>query len=151
MTNGRGFIGVAAMYFGGVSPITTWLASLFFGFTEGVGARLQNLVFPPSSCSCCPMWPQCFIVSMIRQRPRRIENHFSEKSRGENEDYPRVDPGHDDAVVILVAAKHESWTEGITVVAATGVEKTLQNAPKVCSFAGIDVPVYAGRTTFAHQ
>ena len=65
MTNGRGFIGVAAMYFGGVSPITTWLASLFFGFTEGVGARRRTLVFPPSSCSCCPMWPQCLPLRLV--------------------------------------------------------------------------------------
>ncbi|HPT84283.1 MAG TPA: nucleoside hydrolase [Limnochordia bacterium] len=58
-----------------------------------------------------------------------------------------VDPGHDDAVAILVAAKHEKLDlRGITVVAGNQVlEKTLQNALKVCSFAGIDVPVYAGQ------
>jgi ribosylpyrimidine nucleosidase len=58
-----------------------------------------------------------------------------------------VDPGHDDAVAMLVAAKHEKLDlRGITVVAGNQVlEKTLRNALNVCSFAGIDVPVYAGQ------
>jgi len=59
-----------------------------------------------------------------------------------------VDPGHDDAVAILVAAKHGKIDlRGITVVAGNQVlEKTLQNALNVCSFAGVDVPVYAGQS-----
>lgn len=58
-----------------------------------------------------------------------------------------VDPGHDDAVAILLAAKHESLDlRGITVVAGNQVlEKTLQNALNICSLAGISVPVYAGQ------
>ena len=58
-----------------------------------------------------------------------------------------VDPGHDDAVAMLVAAKHEKLDlRGITVVAGNQVlEKTLRNALNVCSFAGIDVPAYAGQ------
>src|SRR5690554_2134750 len=48
---------------------------------------------------------------------------------------------------MLVAAKHEKLDlRGITVVAGNQVlEKTLRNALNVCSFAGIDVPVYAGQ------
>ena len=41
MTNGRGFMGVAAMFFGGANPILAWFGTLLFGFTEAVGARLQ--------------------------------------------------------------------------------------------------------------
>lgn len=57
-----------------------------------------------------------------------------------------VDPGHDDAVAILLAAKHASLDLlGITVVAGNQVlEKTLQNALNVCGFADINVPVYGG-------
>ena len=75
MTNGRRFIGVAAMYFGGVSPITTWLASLFFGFTEGVGARLQNLGFPSQFMLMLPYVATVFAItfSMIRQQRRETD------------------------------------------------------------------------------
>lgn len=46
MTNGRGFMGVAAMFFGGANPIFAWLGTLLFGFTDSVGARLQALGLP---------------------------------------------------------------------------------------------------------
>ena len=58
-----------------------------------------------------------------------------------------VDPGHDDAVAILLAAKSEALDlRGITVVAGNQIlAKTLQNTLNICSFAGIkDVPIYAG-------
>ena len=41
MTNNRGFMGVAAMYFGGADPFKTTLGCLVFGFSDSVGARLQ--------------------------------------------------------------------------------------------------------------
>lgn len=46
MTNGRGFMGVAAMFFGGANPILAWLGCLLFGFTDSVGARLQSYGWP---------------------------------------------------------------------------------------------------------
>lgn len=58
-----------------------------------------------------------------------------------------VDPGHDDAIAILLAAKSDKIDlRGITVVAGNQIlPKTLQNALNVCSFAGLeDIPVYAG-------
>ena len=57
-----------------------------------------------------------------------------------------VDTGHDDAMAILFAAAHPSISlEAITVVAGNQVlGKTLMNTVKVCSLAGIDVPIYAG-------
>lgn len=56
------------------------------------------------------------------------------------------DPGHDDAVAILLAAKSEKIDLlGITVVAGNQtLEKTSVNALNVCQCLGIDVPVYAG-------
>ena len=41
MTSSRGFMGVAAMYFGGAHPVLTALGCLVFGFSDSVGARLQ--------------------------------------------------------------------------------------------------------------
>lgn len=46
MTNSRGFMGVAAMYFGGANPILTALGCLLFGFSDSVGARLQAYGIP---------------------------------------------------------------------------------------------------------
>jgi len=56
------------------------------------------------------------------------------------------DPGHDDAVAILMAAKHPKIELlGITVVAGNQtLEKTANNALNVCQYLGIDVPVCAG-------
>ena len=46
MTNARGFMGVAAMYFGGAHPILTAIGCLVFGFTDSIGARLQAYGVP---------------------------------------------------------------------------------------------------------
>lgn len=46
MTNNRGFMGVAAMYFGGANPILTALGCLLFGFADSIGARLQAYGIP---------------------------------------------------------------------------------------------------------
>lgn len=57
------------------------------------------------------------------------------------------DPGHDDAVAILLAAHSPSiGLEAITTVAGNQtVEKTARNALKICGFAGISgVPIAAG-------
>ena len=46
MTNSRGFMGVAAMYFGGANPVLTALGCLLFGFADSIGARLQAYGIP---------------------------------------------------------------------------------------------------------
>ena len=46
MTNARGFMGVAAMYFGGAHPILTAAGCLVFGLTDSIGARLQAYGVP---------------------------------------------------------------------------------------------------------
>ena len=46
MTNGRGFMGVAAMFFGSANPVLAWVGCLLFGFTDSVGARLQSYGLP---------------------------------------------------------------------------------------------------------
>ncbi len=48
MTNSRGFMGVAAMYFGGAHPALTAVGCLIFGFTDSLGAVYRRMVFLPS-------------------------------------------------------------------------------------------------------
>ncbi|WP_448591337.1 ABC transporter permease [Thermoflexus hugenholtzii] len=52
MTNGRGFIALAAIYFGQARPALTLLACLLFGLFEAIQIRLQTRVGIP------PQWPQ---------------------------------------------------------------------------------------------
>ena len=56
------------------------------------------------------------------------------------------DPGHDDAISIILAASSDRiQIEGITTVAGNvEVEKTTLNALKVCDLLGLDVPVARG-------
>lgn len=56
------------------------------------------------------------------------------------------DPGHDDAVAILLAAKSpEIEILGITTVAGNQtLANTQRNARNVCQWLGLDIPVYAG-------
>lgn len=56
------------------------------------------------------------------------------------------DPGHDDAIAIMMAAKHPAIDLlGITVVAGNQIlEKNLINTLNLCQKLGIDAPVYSG-------
>lgn len=56
------------------------------------------------------------------------------------------DPGHDDAIAIMLAGKSPAIElAGITVVAGNQtLEKTVKNALNVVQYLGLDVPVYAG-------
>jgi ribosylpyrimidine nucleosidase len=56
------------------------------------------------------------------------------------------DPGHDDAVAIMMAARHPKLELlGITTVRGNQtLEKTTRNALNVCQYLGIDVPVCKG-------
>ena len=64
MTNNRGFIGVAAMWFGDGNPITTALGCLIFGFSDSVGARLQAYGVPSQLVLALP-YMMVFIVLTI--------------------------------------------------------------------------------------
>jgi len=56
------------------------------------------------------------------------------------------DPGHDDAVAILLAGKApEINLLGISTCSGNqSIEKTTRNALNLCQYLGIDVPVAAG-------
>ena len=56
------------------------------------------------------------------------------------------DPGHDDAIAFLLAARHpQIELLGVTVVAGNHtIERTVINALNLCQYLGVDVGVYPG-------
>ena len=54
------------------------------------------------------------------------------------------DPGHDDAVAILYAARHLDLVGITTVFGNSSVENTTRNALAICELGGLDVPVAKG-------
>ncbi len=54
------------------------------------------------------------------------------------------DPGHDDAVAILYAARHLDVVGITTVFGNASVENTTRNALAICTLAGLDLPVAKG-------
>lgn len=60
MTNGRGFMGVAAMFFGGAHPVLTAIGCLVFGFADSIGARLQSYGVPSQFVLMMP-----YIVTVV--------------------------------------------------------------------------------------
>lgn len=54
------------------------------------------------------------------------------------------DTGHDDALAILLAARHLDLLGLTTVFGTSTVANTTQNTLRLLSFAGIDLPVHAG-------
>lgn len=54
------------------------------------------------------------------------------------------DPGHDDAIALLVAARHTDLVGVTTVSGNVDLERTTRNALVTLQLAGVDVPVHAG-------
>ncbi len=54
MTNGRGFIAMAASNFGFGKPIGTFFGTLLFGFTDGITMKAQLQGFPPQLVQITP-------------------------------------------------------------------------------------------------
>src|SRR5690606_30671348 len=57
------------------------------------------------------------------------------------------DPGLDDAVAMLVAAKHTELLGVTTVCGNSSIDNTTRNALHVLELAGVDVPVHRGAAT----
>ena len=76
MTNGRGFMGVAAMFFGAANPIFTSIGCIIFGFTDSVGARLQAYGFPSQFVLMLP-----YIITVLILSISMIKQHNRNKSR----------------------------------------------------------------------
>lgn len=71
---------------------------------------------------------------------------MSERATGTTRIHLDVDPGHDDALAIMLAAGHPAIdVVSLSVVAGNqSLDKTARNALRVARFAGLDVPVAAG-------
>lgn len=72
MTSGRGFLGLAAMLFGGATPWGSTFAAVFFGAAGAAGDRLQALQFPPQFVLALPYLAAivALTVSQILRRRR---------------------------------------------------------------------------------
>lgn len=72
MTGGRGFIGLAAMIFGGWTPIGGFLASLIFGFADSLQARLSilNVSVPSEFLLMVPYLVTIIVVAGLVGRVR---------------------------------------------------------------------------------
>lgn len=71
MTAGRGFIALAAVLLGGVTPIGTLAASLFFGFAEALAVRLQTLQLPAHLVLMIPYVATATATALYAVRRRR--------------------------------------------------------------------------------
>ena len=78
MTNGRGFMGVAAMFFGGGNPIFAWIGSLIFGLADSIGSRLQAYGLPSQFILMVPY--VATIVILTISLASRIRKTNREKS-----------------------------------------------------------------------
>lgn len=84
MTNNRGFMGVAAMYFGAANPVLTALGCLLFGFSDSVGARMQAYGVPSQFVLMMPYIVTIMVLSItlfIKYRNnRRKESAITNQS-----------------------------------------------------------------------
>ena len=73
MTNNRGFVAVAAMFFGGANPLLTTVGTLIFGFTDSVGGRLQAYGFPSQIILAMPYIAKIVILSISMINKKRLD------------------------------------------------------------------------------
>src|SRR5690349_10296750 len=72
------------------------------------------------------------------------EDRMAEKTREKIKILIDCDPGHDDAVALLFAARPLDLVAVTTVHGNNSLENTTRNALAILELAGIDVPVAAG-------
>ncbi len=71
MSNSRGWTGISAALFGGNHPITTFFASLFFGYTEAFSVRVQNVTdLSPQVVEVIPHFATLLILVLIAYRDK---------------------------------------------------------------------------------
>ncbi|GHU61066.1 ABC transporter permease [Clostridia bacterium] len=64
MVSGRGFMGIAAMFFSGGNPVISWLACLLFGFIDSTGSRLQAYGVPSEFVMMLPYITTIVVLSV---------------------------------------------------------------------------------------
>jgi ABC-type uncharacterized transport system permease subunit len=74
ISNGRGFIGLIAALFGFSHPVGAFLASMFFGFADALGVRLQTTTdIPPSLIQFMPHVLTILALVLVALRTRGQE------------------------------------------------------------------------------
>lgn len=73
MINGRGFMGVAAMFFGAANPILTYIGTLIFGLTNAIGNILQIYDVPSQFILMLPYIITISVLSFTLYR-RKVMN-----------------------------------------------------------------------------
>jgi simple sugar transport system permease protein len=76
MTNSRGFMGVAAMFFGNADPIWTSLGCFVFGFADSIGNRLQSYGMPSQIVLLMP-----YVVTVVVLAVSMISKIITEQKR----------------------------------------------------------------------
>lgn len=74
MTNGRGFMALAAYYFGGMKPGPTFFACLLFGFCDALQFRLQGYGAPPQIVQMLPYAIVVLTLALVAARSKRKIN-----------------------------------------------------------------------------
>ncbi len=82
MSGGRGFMGVAAMFFGGAMPFKAWFASLLFGFSDALAARLQVFGLPPQFPLMLPYVATVVVLALSMTRSARWRHRRRTASSG---------------------------------------------------------------------
>ncbi|MCK9191409.1 MAG: ABC transporter permease [Sphaerochaetaceae bacterium] len=76
MTNNRGFMGVAAMFFGNAHPVWTSVGCLVFGLTDSIGARLQAYGIAAQLVLMLP-----YIVTIVVLSISMVSKYYTKKRR----------------------------------------------------------------------
>lgn len=76
MTNGRGFMALAAMNFGGGNPILAMGGGLIFGFMDSVASRLQSFGFPSQFVLMLPYLTTVLVLTIAMVSARRKEKNM---------------------------------------------------------------------------
>ena len=85
MTNGRGFMGVAAMFFGGAHPALTVVGCLVFGFADSIGSRLQAYGVPSQFVLMMPYIVTVAVLAIsmatkiASERRKKSSLHYNEE------------------------------------------------------------------------
>lgn len=100
MSNGRGWTALAAVLFGLKHPVWTFLASLFFGFSDAFAVRVQNVTdLPPNLVQVLPHFATLVVLILVALRERAsillARRRFRQRLRAAEEIVAQPEPAGD--------------------------------------------------------